>query len=168
MVTPVLQSLTSAEDVNVDRQSEAARRDSLYARQELRNSASMFGESDTLSSSASGDTASGTSTSDPRPTQVNAPSQIGLIMPNPYSNVYTALIASQAGVEYRMGYVDPGPAPRVNGALRLVTPLLTYPNYSTCSNSVQTNAFPEVESLNADPKSHTDEIGWCSLGPEPV
>lgn len=41
-----------------------------------------------------------------------------------------------------MGYVDPGPAPRVNGALRLVTPLLTYPNHTVCTFWAEDFAIP--------------------------
>jgi hypothetical protein len=52
------------------------------------------------------------------------------------------MLIFHTGVEYRMGYVDPGPAPRVNGALRLVTPLLTYPNHSVCTIWAEDLAIP--------------------------
>ncbi|KAI5450753.1 hypothetical protein NCC49_002761 [Naganishia albida] len=70
-------------------------------------------------------------------------------MPNLGSNVYT-------GVEYRMGYVDPGPVPRMDGVLRVVTPLMTFPNSSTY-------VFPEVGTINADPELHQETVGWCSV-----
>lgn len=92
------------------------------------------------SSGANTAIASQISIPDVQPTIINAPAQIGLIMPNPRANVYTGDPGSSyylqhntesrgiTGVEYRMGYVDPGPALKVNGALRVVTPLLTFSN----------------------------------------
>ncbi|GHJ85470.1 hypothetical protein NliqN6_1872 [Naganishia liquefaciens] len=92
---------------------------------------------------ATSSTASTTVIPDIRPTVIDAPAQIGLIMPNPRSNVYT-------GVEYRMGYVDPGPAPRVIGALRMITPLLNFSNRT-------------VGSLDADPAHFLGSLDWCSV-----
>lgn len=123
---------------------------SYLRRQEFTASSSEETTSDTDTSSAST-----TSSADAKPAMINAPAQIGLIMPNPGPNVYTGehlpsflpscklsliLNHSYPGVEYRLGYVDPGPAPRVDGVLRVVTPLLTYPNH-TVSILVQPRRF---------------------------
>lgn len=46
-----------------------------------------------------------------------------------------------------MGYVDPGPVPRMDGVLRVVTPLMTFPNssvsaYDPTGNKEFDTSFP--------------------------
>ncbi|WWC72707.1 uncharacterized protein I206_106671 [Kwoniella pini CBS 10737] len=58
--------------------------------------------------------------------------KMGMIMPNPWSHLYT-------GLNYSFGFVDPvpRPAPTAGGWLRVVQPLLVFPNYTVA-------VFPNV------------------------
>ena len=62
---------------------------------------------------------------------------MGLVMPNPWSKLYAGesmLLPPQliVGVTYEFGFVDAveKPAPTIGGWLRLVQPLLVFPNYT--------------------------------------
>ncbi|WRT70836.1 uncharacterized protein IL334_007835 [Kwoniella shivajii] len=68
----------------------------------------------------------------PASTPIPLADQMGLIMPNPWSHLYT-------GLNYSFGFVDPDPrpAPTAGGWLRVVQPLLVFPNYTVA-------VFPNV------------------------
>ncbi|WVW80573.1 hypothetical protein I302_102559 [Kwoniella bestiolae CBS 10118] len=61
----------------------------------------------------------------PATTPIPLADKMGLIMPNPWSHLYT-------GLNYSFGFVDPvpRPAPTAGGWLRVVQPLLVFPNYT--------------------------------------
>ncbi|WWC92444.1 uncharacterized protein L201_007402 [Kwoniella dendrophila CBS 6074] len=68
----------------------------------------------------------------PATTPIPLADKMGLIMPNPWSHLYT-------GLNYSFGFVDPvpRPAPTAGGWIRVVQPLLVFPNYTVA-------VFPSV------------------------